>query len=69
MVAGLFYLGVIGSNLHPLQYASDLAKGSTKNTAAQIESIVVPRNIKQMLVGRACTRVGILIAFNGGIFS
>jgi len=65
----LLYLGIVGSKLHPLQSASDLAKGSLKGSAARIESELLPTEVKQMLVGHACTRVGILVGFTTGLLS
>lgn len=64
---GLLYLGVIGSELHPLQTASDLSKGPLEGRAARIESDLLPAEAKRMLVGHACTRVAILIGFSTGL--
>jgi hypothetical protein len=63
----IFYLGIIGSKLHPLQSASELAEGPLEGRAARIESKLLPAQVKQMLVGHACTRVGILIGLSTGI--
>ncbi len=68
-VAGVFYLGVIGSKLHPLQSAKDLAQGSVEGPAARIEQEILPNEVKQMLVLRACTRIGILLGVAGGFVS
>ncbi len=65
--AGLFYLGVVGSKLHPLQSASDLAQGPLQGTAAAAESESLPYELKQTLVGHACTRIGILIGATTGV--
>ena len=62
-----FYLGIIGSKLHPLQSASELAKGPLEGRAARIESELLPAGVKQMLVSHACTRVGILIGLSTAI--
>jgi hypothetical protein len=64
---GLFYLGIVGSKLHPLQSASELAEGPVEGRAARIESTLLPPGLKQMLVGHACTRVGILIGLAAGV--
>lgn len=63
-VFDLFYLGIIGSNLHPLQSFSDLVKGPLKNPVAVVESEVFSDTEKKILVGHACTRVGILIGIS-----
>ncbi len=68
-IVALFYLGIIGSKLHPLQSSSNLAEGPTTNPGSQIESELLPQEVKQMLVGHACTRVGILIGVFAGIAS
>ena len=48
-----FYLGTIGSKLHPDRSASQLAQGAQPDTlAAENQSV---------LVGQACTRVGMLV--------
>lgn len=65
----VFYLGIVGSKLHPLQSTSDLAQGPTQGTAARLESELLPLSVKQMLVGHACTRVGIFIGFAVGVGS
>ena len=64
---GLLYVGIIGSKLHPLQSAQDLAKGPLENPVAAIESEMFPPILNQMLVGRACSRVGRLIGLTTGI--
>lgn len=64
---GLLYLGIVGSKLHPLQSATDLAKGPLDGPAAQIESELIPAEPKKMLVGHACTRVGILLGVTTGV--
>ena len=68
-VVSLFYLGIVGSKLHPLQSASDLAQGPIQGTNARIEPELRPPAVRQMLVGHACTRVGILIGFAVGVVS
>lgn len=66
---GVFYLGIVGSKLHPLQSAVALAQGPTDGPAARIESEVLPVEAKQMLLGHACTRTGILLGVAGGVVS
>jgi len=65
--AGAFYLGVVGSKLHPLQSASDLAQGPLEGTAAVAESESLPYELKQTLLGHACTRVGIRAGVTIGV--
>ena len=60
-VLALFYLGIVGSKLHPLQSASALAQGPLDGPAALVESAVLTVDDKRWLVGQACTRVGILV--------
>lgn len=48
-VVCVFYLGVIGSKIHPLQSASELAQGPVKGPKAQIESDLMPPEVKQKL--------------------
>jgi hypothetical protein len=57
---GLGYLGTVGSKLHPLQSAGALAKGPHSGLNAVAESALLPDDIKAILVGHACTRVGLL---------
>jgi len=59
-VLGLLYLGVVGSKLHPLQTASDLAQGPLEGPVAAAESAVLTQDDKRRLVDQACTRIGIL---------
>ena len=66
---GLFYLGIIGSSLHPLQTAVDLAKGPLNNPVAKEELETISRGQSNILVGNACTRVGILLGFGLGVIS
>jgi hypothetical protein len=68
-VVGIIYLGIVGSKLHPFQSASDLAQGPIEGPAARIESELLPQKVKQMLVGHACTRVGILVGVTVGVIS
>lgn len=65
-VIGLLYLGVVGSSLHSLQSASDLAQGPTEGPAAREESELLSPEIKRGLVGRACTSVAILLGLASG---
>src|ERR1043166_2163782 len=60
-LVGVFYVGIIGSKLHPLQAAHDLAKGPSENPAAELEAELLPLGVKRLLVNHACTKVGILI--------
>ncbi len=64
---GVFYLGVIGSNLHPLQSAGDLATGPLTGPAALQEALLLPAQIQAPLVGHACTRVGLLVGVTSGV--
>ncbi len=66
-IVGLFYLGIIGSNLHPLQSAVDLAKGPLTNPVAKEELKTISPEQSNILVGHACTRVGILLGFGAGV--
>ena len=66
---GVFYLGIVGSKLHPLLSAAALAQGPTEGSAARIESDILPVEVKQILVGHACTRTGILLGVSGGVVS
>jgi len=68
-IMGLFYLGIIGGNLHPLQSAADLAKGPLTTPAAKEELKTIPPKQSNILVGHACTRIGILLGFGAGITS
>ena len=68
-VFGILYLGIVGSKLHPLQSASKLAQSPVKGPKAQIESDLLPPDAKQMLIGHACTRVGIMIGIIVGVVS
>lgn len=64
---GVFYLGVIGSKLHPLQSASDLAIGPSTGPVALQEAAVLPAQVQALLVGQACTRVGLLVGVASGV--
>ena len=63
---GVFYLGVIGSNLHPLQSAGDLATGPLTGPAALQEALLLPAQLQAPLVGHACTRVALLVGVASG---
>jgi hypothetical protein len=67
--SGLFYLGIIGSNLHPLQSAKFLAQGPLENPEARVEAAILPIEVKRLLLGHACTRVGILFGASVAIVS
>lgn len=60
-VLGIFYLGIVGSKLHPLQSASDLTKGPLESSEALAESAILSPGDKRWLVGQACTSVAILM--------
>ena len=60
-LAALFYLGVIGSKLHPLQSARELASGPLNGPAAKREAAILDPQQQTVLVGHACTRVGLLV--------
>jgi len=64
----LFYLGLVGSQLHPTQSALDLARGPLTNPMAEFESQLLTDKHRQMLVGRACTKVGILVGVLTAVF-
>ena len=63
----VFYLGVVGSRLHPLQSASGLMEGPLDGPEADTESRLLPPDAKRMLVGHACTRVAILLGSAIGV--
>ena len=63
---GIFYLGIIGSKLHPYQSASNLAKGPLKGKAWVREQEILTPEMERLLVGHACTRVGILFGIMSG---
>jgi hypothetical protein len=65
-VLGVIYLGIIGSKLHPLQSATDLSKGPLESLGAQLESELLNFEIRRVIVGHACTRVGILLGISTG---
>jgi hypothetical protein len=65
-IISVFYLGLIGARLHPLQSSFDLAQGPTQSLAAKKESELLPPYIVNMLVDRACTSVGILLGITIG---
>ena len=60
-IIALLCLGSIGSALHPLQSASELAQGPLNGPAASAEARVLPPPVQAALVGGACTRVGLLL--------
>src|SRR5258708_3947848 len=65
-VLALLYLGTVGSKLHPLQTASDLASGPLTNPSALRESASLSPGVKIGLVGAACTRIGIFLGITAG---
>ena len=66
-VLAVFYIGTIGSKLHPLQSATELAKGPTTGPAANAEADLLPDGVQAHLVGHACTRLGIVIGISVGV--
>jgi hypothetical protein len=62
----VFYLGIIGSKLHPLQSAADLSRGPLNTPLGQAESAILLLETKKLLVGHACTRTGILLGISIG---
>ena len=67
-VAAIFYLGIIGSKLHPFRNARGLAEGPLEGPTARFERTLVSPGMAASLVGHACTRVGILVALGVGLF-
>jgi hypothetical protein len=68
-ILGLFYLGIIGSKLHPLQSASGLAQGPTRSIGALAEAEALSSETQELLVSHACTRVGLLFGVSVGVLS
>lgn len=60
-ILGLLILGAIGSQLHPIQSASELAEGPLEGSAAKHESVLLPDDVQRLLVDRACLRVGMFL--------
>jgi len=58
----MFYVGIIGSKLHPLMTAGQLADGPVESGPAKLESTTLPPETQVQLVGQACTRVGLFCA-------
>ena len=65
-IAAFFYLGLIGSKLHPLQSARELASGPLNGPAANREAAILDPQQQTILVGHACTRVGLLLGVAAG---
>jgi len=65
-ILGVFYLGIVGARLHPLQSVTELAEGPLEGEAARIESKLLSPAAQRSLVGRACTQVGILVGLVAG---
>ena len=63
----LFFLGIIGSKLHPSQSASDLALGPLNNPVAKKELEHLSDETKRMLIGFACTKTALLVGFATGL--
>lgn len=59
-IVALLYLGAIGSRLHTLQTAAELAEGPANGPAARVEANQLPPAVQTVLVGAASTRLGIL---------
>jgi hypothetical protein len=66
-IVALFYVGVIGSKLHPLQSASDLAQGPTTGAAAYVEADLMSAAEKHRFVDHACIRVGYVVGIGVGV--
>jgi hypothetical protein len=62
-IIAAFCLGLIGSGLHPLQTARDLAEGPLEGPASIPDERLVSGNTQLVLVGRACTRLALLLGF------
>ena len=60
-ILSLFYLGVVGFKLHPLQTAPELSQGPVAGPAAIREAEFLPIHLQVSLVSQACTRIGMLI--------
>ena len=56
----LFFLGIIGSGVHPRMTAGQLTGGPTESQAAADEASALPFGLQLILVGRACTQLGLL---------
>jgi hypothetical protein len=67
LAIGVLYAGTIGSRLHPRQSVVDLAIGPLAGSGALAEATALPAALKDVLVGHACTRVGILIGITLGL--
>jgi hypothetical protein len=63
----LFYLGIVGSGLHPLQSTTGLAEGPLGGPHADIESQLLSSDARRVLASHACTKVAILIACTMGV--
>ena len=61
-VAALMYIGLIGATLHPRQSAADLAQGPLEGPAGKAEAQTLTTSEQVELVGKASTRVGLLMA-------
>jgi len=68
-IFGAFYVGIIGTKLHPLQSAIDLATGPLTGSAALVEVELLNPAIKNTLVDHACFRVGVVIGVAVGVYS
>jgi hypothetical protein len=62
--AALFYLGTIGSKLHPLQSGHDLSAGPTKSPGAVREATILTTSDQLLLVTDASIRVAVLIGIS-----
>ena len=59
-VFAVLLVGVIGSQLHPLQSASNLAQGPLESHASHRE-ITFANELRRVLVDRACLHVGMFL--------
>ena len=66
-VFGGFYTGTIGAKMHPKQSFSDLAGGPVTGPAAAREEAALTEFQQRLLLGHACTRVGILLGVTTGV--
>ena len=59
-VLGSFYIGLIGQKIHPLLTFSDLTQSSVSGAAVTSEEISLSETQHKLLIGQACTHLGIL---------
>ena len=61
-LAGMFYLGIIGQKLHPLQSAREMSEALDITTLD-----FMPEALQRRIVSHSCTRVGILMGISTGV--